>query len=431
MTFTWRIGLTSLLLALITGLLIWRGPPLRDIGLITRSPAGGEVPIGSAVSLTFSRAVDRAAAEQSFALSPATDGRFFWQGNTLSFQPAQPLQPDTEYRVTLSTALRDNQGSANRTALGWTFRTRSPALVLITSAAGRSTVVVYTPGTAEARPPADVTAEIQVAAIAPASGRLLLVEARDMARTALTLLDPQDGSRRILIDEPGIRVSDPAWASGEDFIAYTRQVLDADEPPQIWLAGPDGTSYGPLLSTDEASSQAAWSPDGNQLAFAGGAAADQVIYSFFSNSRRSRPAGTTEAAAWSPDGSVLVYATGSGVDRQQLRRWDLRADADNALTDGRSRDGRPVWSPDGSRIAFVRQELDAAASSIWLMVPDGSKLRRLTSGSRDDRPVWSPDGSRIAFIRSENGRSSAWLVDVASGEVDRIQFDVQFIFWIA
>lgn len=431
MAFTWRIALASLLLALITGLLIWHGPPVRDISLITRSPAGDDVLIGSAISLTFSRAVDRAAAEQSFDLSPATDGRFFWQGNTLSFEPTRSLQPDTEYRVTISTELRDNQGVANRDAIGWTFRTRSPALLLIASTTERSTIAIRTPGAAEPQPLADVPAEIRAAAIAPASGRLLLVEARTDARTALTLLDPQDSSRRILIDDPGYRFSDPAWAGSEDFIAYTRQALDPVEPPQIWLAGPDGTSYGPLFSTDGASSQAAWSPDGSQVAFVSGAAADQGIYSFFSNSQRSLPAVTTEAAAWSPDSSVLVYVAGSGTNRQQLRRWELRADASSALTDGSSRDSSPAWSPDGSRIAFVRQEPGSAERSIWLMEPDGSNQRRLTSGGQDGRPVWSPDGSQIAFIRSENGNSSAWLLDIATGVASRIQPGVQFVFWIA
>ena len=55
---------------------------------------------------------------------------------------------------------------------------------------------------------------------------------------------------------------------------------------------------------------------------------------------------------------------------------------------------RAGFSPDGKQIVFAR-----LGSGIFRMNPDGSGLRRLTSGGRDIYPVWSPDGTRIAFLR--------------------------------
>ena len=54
---------------------------------------------------------------------------------------------------------------------------------------------------------------------------------------------------------------------------------------------------------------------------------------------------------------------------------------------------RAVWSPDGTRIAFVR------GGRIRLINSDGSGETPLTSGTDDREPYWSPDGTRIAFTR--------------------------------
>ena len=63
----------------------------------------------------------------------------------------------------------------------------------------------------------------------------------------------------------------------------------------------------------------------------------------------------------------------------------------------------PKISPDGSRILFVKNELDwdenERDSRIWVVGPDGRDMRPFT-GSTDDRsPEWSPDGRWVSFTR--------------------------------
>jgi TolB protein len=62
----------------------------------------------------------------------------------------------------------------------------------------------------------------------------------------------------------------------------------------------------------------------------------------------------------------------------------------------------PVWSPDGTKIAFSLFQ-PPSTSTIFVMNADGSGMREVTSGFFDDSPDWSPDGSKIAFSRTGTG----------------------------
>jgi hypothetical protein len=72
----------------------------------------------------------------------------------------------------------------------------------------------------------------------------------------------------------------------------------------------------------------------------------------------------------------------------------------------------PAWSPDGTKIAFSWNQ--PSSSTNWIMDPDGSNQRMLTSppaGMWDLWPSWSPDGNRILFRSNRSGSEQFWRVD--------------------
>jgi TolB protein len=130
------------------------------------------------------------------------------------------------------------------------------------------------------------------------------------------------------------------------------------------------------------------------------------------------------------------FSINPGTDNVEI--WTMAADgsAQTRLL-GAYGDGvdysLPVWSPDGSRIAYttwtneggVPQNLrnEDQTSAIWSMAADGSDGRLVAEGAPDQAwiPAWSPDGEWIAYTLTPQGRQPAAAAgpqeNVAPGQV--------------
>lgn len=126
-----------------------------------------------------------------------------------------------------------------------------------------------------------------------------------------------------------------------------------------------------------------------------------------------------------PAGSVngLIAFEGKNADGN----WDIyvmNAGGGNRrrLTTSWASDSQPVWSPDGSQIAFVSER--DGPSEIYVMNPDGTNQTRLTNSPDDNYdPVWSPDGSMIAFRGYRDPDNEIFVMDADGGNLRNLSND--------
>ncbi|MBA2756812.1 MAG: S9 family peptidase [Chloroflexi bacterium] len=117
------------------------------------------------------------------------------------------------------------------------------------------------------------------------------------------------------------------------------------------------------------------------------------------------------------DRAVAYTAESAGA--RQLFTLSLRSGGPPVqLTASEKPISDPQWSPDGRRLAFVRED------EIWIVEADGARLVRVVAKPGGGRgPRWSPDGKRLAFLSRRRGWSQVWLIDAPVPRRGRPQRD--------
>jgi Tol biopolymer transport system component len=160
----------------------------------------------------------------------------------------------------------------------------------------------------------------------------------------------------------------------------------------------------------------AWSNDG-RLAWTEG------WYGIFIDGDRFYYGGTNVSRpTWSPDSQYIVAAIHDSTSQGALYKLGLNDNTVVPLLQGRGEYNNevfydPIYSPDGSKIAFVKTAADEDVyGEIWLIDIDGANLVRLTSGHSDWYPAWSPNGDQIMFSRYDH----LYLITIDGSDLTRV-----------
>lgn len=248
------------------------------------------------------------------------------------------------------------------------------------------------------------------------------------------------------------------WSPDGKWIAYTGRtpegaglvVADSSGGQPRFLASISGTNH-PLPSTGE---HIAWSPDARSIAFVSatpgpeteGADGDPMVVTrylykptategttrFNDNRRlhifivdvaskqiRQLTNGTyyEHSLGWSPKGDELLFVSNREAQPDRIFNYDIWTarvsdGTVRRITTTKSAEYEPVWSPDGTRIAFsgTTRELTSSETTmedthVWVMNADGSGRQEIGRGidNRQEAPTWSADGRSVYFTVQERG----------------------------
>jgi dipeptidyl aminopeptidase/acylaminoacyl peptidase len=254
-----------------------------------------------------------------------------------------------------------------------------------------------------------------------------------------TPLVPSDLARIVLISDPQISPDGSA-------VYYRRSWFDRDADEvrsAIHRLDRDGADRAFTAGTNDRSARIA--PDGKAVAFVSERDGQARVHLLRLDGGEAIPLGEgypkITALVWSPDGKRIAFVAMAAHDpatarvfhdektgARHIRMLPFKSDADGLLdgarkhlfvidaaggearrvTHGDFDVNTPVWSPDGTRIAFCSRidqpEAATALSDICVVPVDGGVLTRITSGTGPmATPAWSHDGKEIAFAGHHHG----------------------------
>jgi Tol biopolymer transport system component len=262
-----------------------------------------------------------------------------------------------------------------------------------------------------------------------APGLMTFEEGGDIVATL-----PDGTGRRDLVTGPGVQWG-LIWSHRGDRFAYwsttsTNPDLQA-APASLWVADSDGShqhvvSSEPVLGVADLLTAVSWSPDDRQLAFANAGVLDVVD----ADGTNLHPIGDglhrRDGPVWSPDGSLIAYTAQPWNDPANNKSlWVIAPDGTGDVqvvpSEGAYEIGaasNPSWSPD-SRSLLVHTGGGDVPNSISIALRDAAGTwthRHLESGLEPDfLPAWSTSGSRFTFLEADEG-SGALVVMVADAD---------------
>ena len=133
-----------------------------------------------------------------------------------------------------------------------------------------------------------------------------------------------------------------------------------------------------------------------------------------------------EAPLWSPDGSLIAF---DGLPNSDVLRdvYLVTVDADPEqwqFTTQPGFDCYPSFSPDGKYIVYMKEHdknRDLFIAEVGRDGEEGKDILQLTDAPEHDyEPNWSPDGDKIAFTSRRDGNSEIYVMDTDGSNVKRL-----------
>jgi Tol biopolymer transport system component len=291
------------------------------------------------------------------------------------------------------------------------------------------------PGPAQGRAPTPTpTPTPRAQAASATNGRILFTHCEDPGGCQIYTANP-DGSAVDQVTEDGDSFQGD-WSPDGEQIVYAGT---ASGDVAIWIVNADGTDP-QQLTPDDPDSDSLWprfTADGSRILFTncrggdcdGGISAVRPngtgLHHVTPNSHRSY-----NLADQSPGGSRMAYMRWhSGGVKMAIYVSDAQGHHQRRISPPRLQGWWPDWSPTGRRIVFTTQVFgDRPSPRIFTVRPNGSHLVQVTHTRRlhaDVSPAYSPNGRKILFASDRRYAdfccSDLFVVDAGGGPATRVR----------
>jgi Tol biopolymer transport system component len=239
-----------------------------------------------------------------------------------------------------------------------------------------------------------------------------------IGQSGLWTVTVSTGAARRLYEGDAVLAS---WSPHNRRIAFTHRLGNPTQSA-IWTVPSSGGSPAPVISEKATNWNPAWSPDGTYLYFSSDRRGSMNLWRVpideASGETRGEPEAITTPAPYlahpslSADGKHIAFTSALVTANIQGLTMDPSGTGKGELawvTTGSLRWSNPSPSPDGNWIAIY--SLVQPEGHLYLVHPDGTAMRQLTSDAAIDRmPRWSPDGNWIGCFSNRSGGLELWKI---------------------
>jgi dipeptidyl aminopeptidase/acylaminoacyl peptidase len=261
----------------------------------------------------------------------------------------------------------------------------------------------------------------------PDSRSLAFLSSRDGKKTQVYLLDRRGGDAQVLTDYK-TDVAAIAWSPDSSKLA----IVVPDPDPNDSEAGKDDASGQAKKPKPHVITRLQFMRDGD------GYLTDikRHIHVFDIATKKDFEVAHDRwddgAPVWSPDGTLIAFSANrtdnpDANDNTDVFVVEARAGAKpRALTTSPGSDGSPAFSPDGKSIAYVQggdsKDIWYATNNVAVIAVSGGAPKVLTPNvDRNVRsPQFTPDGTKVLFLLEEGGNVHLASVPVGGGPIDRL-----------
>ncbi|HXX13896.1 MAG TPA: protein kinase [Candidatus Eremiobacteraceae bacterium] len=234
---------------------------------------------------------------------------------------------------------------------------------------------------------------------------------------------PAGKLRRLLATQKNI--VGPGLSPDGKMLAYVEQGANGDD---LYLTRVAGGERMQLTHDQSRKGEPVFSPDAEKIAFARklpGSPNEEVCTIATLGGEIVTVAQGAAMPAWSPDGTRLTFIRRTAAAAETLEIASLDGSESRTIF---SADavypflGRPAWSPDGKTIAVSRSR-GGDSREIWLVPLNGHAPSQFTTGASgvsSDEPVFSADGRGIVFRSNRGGARNIWYQELASREAKQL-----------